>query len=78
MEVNYDKNCWGKKPCPKIKCKKGACPCGLKFVSVPVGLEQEMSPKKGDYCNAIVQFEATGAVYIYSAEGIPVKVKEGE
>ena len=59
-------------------CKR-KCDCigGLKFVSVAPALTGAMKPEKGLYCNAIVQYEETGAVYIYSAEGIPVLVKEG-
>lgn len=73
----YDKKCW-EKPCPKVDCHKNKCECcGLKFVSVPVGLEAEMTPKNGAFANAIVRFEGTGEVWIYSGEGVPVKVKEG-
>ncbi len=74
--MDYDKNHW-KTPCPKVDCKKKACKCGLRFVSVPAELEQEMVPENGKYCNAIVRFEGSGSIYIYSAEGIPVLVKEG-
>lgn len=73
----YDPSYW-KAPCPKVSCKKKPCCCGLKFVSVPAGLSIEMAPEKGDFENAIVRFEETGDVYIYSAEGIPVLVKEGD
>lgn len=75
MELDYELEY--KKPCPKVQCKKESCCCGLKFVSVPAGLSIEMDPRKGDFSNAIVRFEETGDVYIYSAEGIPVLVKEG-
>ena len=71
--IDYDEKHWAK-PCPKVDCHK-KCACGLSFYSVPAVLGEK--PEKGLYCNAIVQYEATGAVYIYSAEGIPVKVKEG-
>lgn len=68
-----------KQPCPKVDChKKGKCCCGLKYIEVPSALSSEMTPKNGDYNNAIVKFEATGEVWIYSAEGVPVKIKEGE
>lgn len=79
MEQNYDKNCWTEKKCPKYNCRKKdcACGCGLKFISVPVSLTEEMAPKNGAFSNAIVRYEATGAVYIYSVEGVPVLVKEG-
>lgn len=75
MELNYkleEKTC-----CPKVDCRKKCGKCGLTFVSVPANLTEEMAPKNGLYCNAIVQYEGTGEVYIFSKEGIPVKVKEG-
>lgn len=76
MELNYDlkeKTC-----CPKVDChKKCGCKCGLTFVSVPAQLTEKMAPKNGLYCNSIVVYEGTGEVYLFSKEGIPVKVKEG-
>lgn len=79
MEQNYNKDCW-KKPCPKIDCRKKCCKCGLEYVNIPTAMGDDTgsaAPKKGAYCNAIVVYEANGAVYIYSKEGIPVNVKEG-
>lgn len=68
-----------KQPCPKIDCrKKDNCCCGLKYVEVPAALASEMTPKNGAFSNAIVKFEDTGEVWIYSAEGVPVKIKEGD
>ena len=79
--LNYDQKCW-KQSCPKIDCHKKACKCGLKFVEIPAALGDDKIgnavPEKGQYCNAIVEYEANGAVYVYSSEGIPVNVKEGE
>lgn len=75
MEQNYNIEDWAK-PCPKYDCRKTTCKCGLKYVNIPASLEEEYKPVKGAYCNAIVEYE-TGAVYIYSKEGIPVLVKEG-
>ena len=85
MEQNYDKEYW-KQPCPNVQCKKKkTCKdeCGLKFVSIPavLGDDSEGSvsfPKNGLYCNAIVRYEANGAIYIFSNEGVPVKIKEGQ
>lgn len=68
---------WTKNGCPKYDCRKDKCKCGLRYVSVPPALTSEMVPKRGLFCNAIVEYEETGAVYIYSTEGIPVLVKEG-
>lgn len=78
---NYDVEYW-KQPCPKLECAKGDCKYGLKYVNIPTVLGDDsanstVAPKNGNYCNSIVQYEANGAVYIYSREGVPVKVKEG-
>lgn len=83
MEQNFDKLYWDQKTCPKHDCHKETCQCGLKFVSLMANLGDDsegssIAPKKGMYCNAIVRYESNGAIYIYSTEGIPVKVKEGE
>lgn len=81
MEQDFEKSHWTTK-CPKIDCKKHQCNCGLKYFSIAVALGDDsanstVAPKNGNYCNAIVKYEANGAVYIYSAEGIPVKIKDG-
>ena len=76
--LNYNPECWKKEPCPKMDCHKKTCCCGLKFVLVPSALTETMPPEKGQYNNAIVEYEATGEIYIYSAEGIPVKIKEAD
>lgn len=78
---NYDVEYW-KQPCPKLDCAKDNCKCGLKYVNIPTVLgddsaTSDVAPRNGNYCNSIVQYEANGAVYIYSREGVPVKVKEG-
>lgn len=83
MMENYDKEFWENKKCPKYDCRKNACKCGLKKVSLAAALGDDsenspIAPKNGAYCNAIVVYEANGAVYIYSTEGIPVKIKDGE
>lgn len=74
MEL-YDEKFW-KEPCLKVDCRKKDCFCGLKYVNIPAALTSEVTPEKGRYCNAIVEYEETGEVYIYSKEGVPVKVKE--
>jgi hypothetical protein len=75
MEINYDID--NTPECPKVNCHKKQCECGLTFISVPAVLTKEMAPKNGCYANAIVKYEETGEVYIYSKEGVPVKVKDG-
>lgn len=78
MEQNFDKTYWSKKSCPKYDCRKKDCKCcGLKFVPIPASLEESMPPVNGAFSNAIVRYEGSGAVYIYSAEGVPVLIKEG-
>lgn len=83
ISLNYDKDCY-KTPCPEVNCrKKKDCCCGLKYVLLPTVLgddskTSDIAPKNGAYSNAIVVYEANGATYIYSAEGVPVKIKEGE
>lgn len=76
MEIDMNEKHWSN-PCPKYDCRKNNCKCGLKYVNIPLGLSEEFAPTKGAYCNAIVEYEDTGAVYIYSKEGIPVLVREG-
>lgn len=80
--LNYDENFWKQKPCPPVDCRKKSCKCGLKKVFLASVLgddspESPIAPKNGNYCNAIVEYEANGAIYIYSTEGIPVNIKEG-
>lgn len=81
MEIDMDKSHWYSNKCPQYDCRKKscnkcACECGLKYVNIPITMGDNsdgspMAPKNGAYCNAIVKYEANGAVYIYSAEGIP-------
>lgn len=74
-----DKSHWYSNKCPQYDCRKKSCSkceCGLKYVNIPITMGDNsegsaVAPKNGAYCNAIVKYEANGAVYIYSAEGIP-------
>ena len=79
MEQNYDENYWKQKQCPKYDCRKGTCKCGLSKVTLAAvlgddGKDSPIAPKNGNYCNAIVVYEANGHVYIYSTEGIPTLI----
>lgn len=81
MEIDYSINSH-KRPCPRVNCRKEACICGLKYVSIPSVLGDDspksgVAPKKGEYCNAIVKYEVNDHIYIYSKEGIPTLVEEG-
>ena len=77
--LNYNKECYSQ-PCPKVDCKqKKGCCFGLSLVSIPSALGDDskgskVAPKNGNYCNALVTYEANGNVYLYSYEGVPVKV----
>lgn len=76
-----NKEHWSNGPCPKFDCrKKGKCDCcGLRYVNIPAMLTTDMAPKDGAFCNAIVKYEGTGEVWVYSTEGIPTLVyKEPE
>lgn len=80
MMENYDKTYWSE-PCPKVDCRRKACKCGLEYVFLPAVLgddseDSKVAPKKGDYCNALVQYEANNHIYVYTKEGIPVKIEE--
>lgn len=76
MEQNYDKKYWMDKPCPRVDCRK-KCKCGLTYISIPAALAEKNPPVNGAFCNAIVKYEDTGEVWIFSQEGIPVLIKEG-
>lgn len=73
--LNYNPECY-RTPCLKVDCKKKECCCGLAYVNIPSALTSECAPVKGLYSNAIVEYEGTGEVYIFSKEGVPVKIKE--
>lgn len=74
MELDYSAQ-WDPQ-CPR-PCTKQPC-TGLKFLSIPASLASEMTPKNGAFSNMIVRYENTGEVWIYSDEGVPVKVKDGD
>lgn len=75
--LNYDEKCWKAVECPKFDCRKKNCCCGLKYIYIPAALTSTVTPEKGRYSNAIVEYEETGAIWIFSEEGIPVNIKEG-
>lgn len=77
MEQDYNSKTWSR-GCPNVDCKKTTCSCGIKYVYIPSSLGDDhegsnVAPKNGAYSNAVVYYEANGAVYIYSCEGIPVE-----
>lgn len=64
-------------------CANHSCNCGgLTKTVIPAALgddsaESDARPKNGAFCNKIVEYEANGAVYIYSGDGLWTKIKEG-
>lgn len=76
--LDYNPKHW-EKQCPKYDCRKDSCKCGLRKVTLPAVLGDDSSdspiaPKNGNYCNAIVVYEANNHLYLYSSEGIPTLV----
>lgn len=84
MELDYTEQHWGDKKCPKVDCKKDTCKCGLErvFLSAALGDDKKgspVAPKNGDYCNAIVVYEANNHIYLYSKDGVPTLIElEGD
>ena len=81
MEI-YDEKYRSDKTCPPISCKKKTCKCGLEKIVLPAALgddskDSPIAPKNGDYCDAVVAYEANGHIYIYSKEGIPTLITSG-
>lgn len=80
MEQDYNLKKWSK-GCPNtgINCRRSSC--GIEYVFIPAALgdDQEgspVAPKNGSYNNAIVYYEATGNVYLYSSDGVPTRVEK--
>lgn len=74
-----NKQHWMDKKCPPINCRKKQCECGLErvFLSAALGDDSESSPvapKNGDYCNALVVYEANKHVYFYTSDGVPTLI----
>lgn len=61
--------------CPKKDCHE---PNALIFkkVVIPASVADDRvnPPKNGDYCNMLVEYEASGNVYIFSSDGIPTMI----
>lgn len=80
--LDYNPKHW-EQACPKYDCRKDNCKCGMKFVSIPAVLGDDsasstVAPKNGAYCNAVVKYEANGDVYMYSKDGVPVLLGNGD
>lgn len=61
--------------CPKKDCHE---PNALIFkkVVIPASVADDRvtPPKNGEYCNMLVEYEASGNVYIFSSDGIPTLI----
>lgn len=80
MEQDYNLKKWSK-GCPNtgVNCRRSSC--GIEYVFIPAALgdDQEgspVAPKNGSYNNAVVYYEATGNVYLYSSDGVPTRVEK--
>lgn len=65
--------------CNHNKCQCGSCKCGISLKSIPAVLGDdtgEFKPENGAYFNTFVKYEANGAQYFYSKDGIFSKVAE--
>ena len=78
MEFDYKNP--PKDKCPNVLCgqKKDGC-CGITKVvfAAVLGDDSEgsqVAPFNGAYCNKIVEYEANGAIYFYSSDGIYTKL----
>lgn len=59
-------------------CKenKDKC-CGIGFHSIPAALGDdtgEFKPENGAYHNMLVKYEENGAIYLYTNDGVPIKI----
>ena len=79
MKLNYDKQFW-KKPCPKVDCKHSCddC-CGISYIAVEAALGDDITgkvlPKKGLWKNTLVEYKSNGAMYLYTKDEVPRKIK---
>lgn len=63
-------------------CEPSCYPGMTRKVVIPAVLGDDSkgsdyAPYEGMYFNAVVEYEANGAVYIYSGDGIYTKLKDG-
>lgn len=78
--MEFDYNNPPKDKCPNVACgqKKDDC-CGITKVVLAAVLgddsaDSKVAPFNGAYCNKIVEYEANGAIYFYSSDGIYTKL----
>lgn len=73
--------------CPKPRCCDpcgfdSCCSFGMKKTVIPAVLGDDSegsdyAPYNGMYCNMLVEYEANGAVYVYTSDGIYTRIKDG-
>lgn len=79
MEFDY-KKAKDEQLCPPINCnqkKEDCCWVTKVVIAAVLGDDSEDSPvkpKNGDYTNKIVEYEANGAIYFYSSDGLYTKL----
>ena len=78
--MEYDIKNMPEKNCPPVNCNqaKDNC-CGITKVVIAAVLgddseDSKVKPYNGAYCNKIVEYEANGAIYFYSSDGIYTKL----
>lgn len=55
--------------------------CGIGFHSIPAALGDdtgEFKPENGAYHNMLVKYEENGAIYLYTNDGVPIKISGAE
>ena len=64
--------------CPKVDCGDKCSDVPFRKVNIPASMgddtDGEYAPENGLYKNALVEYEANGALYIYSSDGIFTKL----
>lgn len=67
------------KGCPDINCNNNKDCCPFRKIVIPAVMgddseESPAAPENGRYRNALVEYEANGAMYIYASDGIFTKI----
>lgn len=79
------------KPCCNPCCRRRCDPCGfddccddgiMRKTLIPAVLGDDSKgspyePQNGAYRNMLVEYQANGAVYVYTGDGIPTRIKDG-
>lgn len=65
--------------CPDINCHGGKDCCPFRKIVIPAVMgddskDSPAAPENGAYRNALIEYEANGAMYIYASDGIYTKI----